>query len=205
MGLKIGDIVLFQGDSVTDCGRDRDVFESLGGGYPALVAERYEGKSMRFVNRGISGNRVVDLEGRWQEDCIDLQPTVVSILIGINDTWRRYDRNDPTSTEDYAQGYRRLLEAVRAGTKAQLVLMDPFVLPVPEDRRNWREDLNPRIDVVRDLAREFGATYVPLDGVFAQASTRRPCTDWAADGVHPTPLGHSLIADAWVKAVEAQG
>lgn len=195
-------VILFQGDSVTDCDRDRAASGDLGHGYAAKVARHYAGQPLRFLNRGISGNRVKDLQARWQEDCIDLQPALVSILIGINDTWRRYDNNDPTSTAAYLEGYHELLSQVRDRLQARILLMDPFVLPVPPDRRAWREDLNPRIDGVRDLAREFGAVYVPLDGIFAEASTRKPCEFWAADGVHPTDAGHQLIAEAWIQAAE---
>ncbi|MFO7166763.1 MAG: SGNH/GDSL hydrolase family protein [Chloroflexota bacterium] len=200
-------VVLFQGDSITDAGRLRDDPEHMGGGYAALAAAwfsaRFPERRVRFLNRGISGNRTADLRARWQRDCIDLRPDWVSILIGINDTWRRYDRSDPTSTEAFAANYRAILEHTRAETSAQLILCEPFVLPVPPDRRAWREDLDPKIAVVRDLAREFGALLVPLDGIFASASTRREPAFWAPDGVHPSQAGHALIAQAWLAAVGA--
>jgi acyl-CoA thioesterase I len=200
-------VVLFQGDSITDAGRLREDPGHLGGGYASLAAAwfsaRFPERRVRFLNRGISGNRAADLRARWQRDCVDLRPDWVSILIGINDTWRRYDSGDPTSAEAYAADYRAILERTRAETEARLILCEPFVLPVPEDRRAWRADLDPKIAAVRDLAREFGALYVPLDGIFAAASTRREPAFWAADGVHPTPAGHALIAQSWLRAVEA--
>jgi len=201
-------VVLFQGDSITDCGRNREDGNSLGNGYANLIASefgfRYPELGVKFLNRGISGNRVVDLEGRWQEDCLDLKPTLVSIYIGINDTWRRYDRNDPTSTESYYEGYRRLILNTKETLDASLILIEPFVLPVPEDRRGWREDLDPKITAVRSLAEEFKTLYVPLDGLFAAASMRTGGAYWAGDGVHPSPAGHALIADAWLRAVGAK-
>lgn len=199
-------VVLFQGDSITDCGRNRDGYD-LGNGYAlmaaALFGSKYPEKQVKFINRGISGNRVVDLQQRWQEDCLDLRPTWVSIYIGINDTWRRYDSNNPTSAEDYARGYRDLIVQTKEKLDAKLILIEPFVLPVPDDRKGWREDLDPKITAVRELAREFGALYVPLDGLFAQASTLAPSAYWAPDGVHPSPAGHALIAKAWLDAVKA--
>lgn len=202
--LQPDDLVLFQGDSITDAGRSRSDDTQLGAGYPALVAAWYTAghpaKRVRFLNRGISGNRVKDLRARWQADCLDLRPNVVSILIGINDTWRRYDSNDPTTAEAYAEGYRAILDAVREAG-ARLVILEPFVLPTPADRMAWRVDLDPKIQVARSLAREFGALYVPLDGLFAAACTRQAPAVWAADGVHPTPAGHALIARAWLEAV----
>ncbi len=203
--IKQGDTVLFQGDSITDAGRDRSNGADLGRGYALMAAGWFNALfpelGAKFLNRGISGNRVKDLQARWQQDCVDLQPDWVSIYIGINDCWRRYDREDPTSVETFAAGYRDLLERTSQMTKAKIVMLEPFVLPVPEDRKQWREDLDPKINIVRELAREFGAHLVPLDGLFAQASTKAPSADWAPDGVHPSPAGHALIARAWLQAM----
>ncbi|MDR6549241.1 SGNH/GDSL hydrolase family protein [Paenibacillus qinlingensis] len=201
-----GDTVLFQGDSITDAGRIRDNGNDLGRGYAlmtaALFSAKYPEKQVKFLNRGISGNRVPDLQERWQQDCLDLKPNLVSIYIGINDTWRRFDRNEGTSTEKFKEGYRQLLERT-SSTGAKLLLIEPFVLPVPEDRKLWREDLDPKITAIRELAREFGARLLCLDGLFAQASTQADSAFWAPDGVHPSPAGHALIANAWLKAVGA--
>ncbi len=203
--IKQGDTVLFQGDSITDAGRDRSNGADLGRGYALMAAGWFNALfpelGAKFLNRGISGNRVKDLQARWQQDCVDLQPDWVSIYIGINDCWRRYDREDPTSVETFAAGYRDLLERTSQMTKAKIVMLEPFVLPVPEDRKQWREDLDPKINIVRELAREFGAHLVPLDGLFAQASTKASSADWAPDGVHPSPAGHALIARAWLQAM----
>jgi lysophospholipase L1-like esterase len=203
--IKSGSTVLFQGDSITDCQRKKDLPADLGRGYALMTAGLFQSqnpeRNVKFLNRGISGNRVKDLEARWDADCLELKPDVVSIYIGINDTWRRYDRNDPTLTEQFAAGYRRLLERTTAELDARLVLVEPFVLPVPEDRKAWREDLDPKIQAVRELAREFGALLVPLDGLFAQASMQAKPAFWAPDGVHPSPAGHALITRAWLQAV----
>jgi acyl-CoA thioesterase-1 len=201
-----GAIVLFQGDSITDAGRVRNS-DDLGHGYAMIAASwfqaSYPEKGVTFLNRGIGGNRIPDLQERWQEDCLELRPHWVSILIGINETWRRYDSGDSTSVESYEASYRALLESVTSNTGARLILGEPFVLPVPDDRRAWREDLDPKIAVVRQLALEYRAILVPYDGIFAQAATRRDPAFWAADGVHPTPAGHALMAQAWLRAVRA--
>lgn len=206
--IEEGATVLFQGDSITDCKRDRESGDDLGRGYPMLIASRFSALwpelNVRFLNRGVGGNRVSNLLGRWQADAIDLKPDWISILIGINNTWRRYDRDDPTPLETFEGEYRELLERTRRETSARLILMEPFVLPVPDDRRAWREDLDPKIHVVREVAREFGARLIPMDGLFAEAASRRPPEFWAPDGVHPSPAGHALIADAWLRAVRAE-
>lgn len=201
-------VVLFQGDSITDAGRGRGDDGNLGSGYPNMIAAwfsaAYPGKNVRFANRGISGNRVNDLDARWKEDCLDLEPTWLSIMIGINDVWRRYDSGDPTSAEAFEAGYRRILTRAKEDSSSpRLIILEPFVLPVPADRLSWREDLDPKIQVVRGLAREFGAIYVPLDGAFSAACVHREPAFWAADGVHPTQAGHALIARKWLEAVGA--
>ncbi len=199
------EVVLFQGDSITDSVRDRSNGNDLGKGYAMMVAAWFSAmfpeKHVNFINRGISGNRVKDLVKRWDVDCIDLQPTVVSILIGINDCWRRYDNNDFTSAEEFEEGYRNILVRTKEKVGAKIILCEPFVLPVPEDRKTWREDLDPKIHVVRELAREFGALYLPLDGIFTSASMLREPEFWAGDGVHPTPAGYGLIAREWLRVV----
>lgn len=205
MRFNQNDIVLFQGDSVTDCGRDRNHLLSMGTGYAMMASSRfsatYPEKKVTFINKGISGNRVKDLQARWKEDCLDLKPNWVSILIGINDCWRRYDLGDPTSIEAYINGYRTILKQVKEELGAGIIICEPFVLPVPENRKAWREDLDPKIHAARELAYEFGALYVPLDGLLAQASMRAPASEWAPDGVHPSPMGHAFIAQAWLDTV----
>lgn len=208
MLIKDNFTVLFQGDSVTDAGRSYEDDSNLGWGYPMLISSwftaLYPEKQVKFINRGVSGNRVVDLQSRWDRDCIDVKPDVVTILIGINDCWRKYDSNDPTSAEKFEAGYRDLLTQIKEKLSgAKIILMEPFVLPIPEDRADWRVDLDPKIHVARKLAREFDATLVPLDGIFAQAAAKAPLATWAADGVHPTQAGHALISEAWLKAVKA--
>ncbi|HEX8465728.1 MAG TPA: GDSL-type esterase/lipase family protein, partial [Abditibacterium sp.] len=143
---------------------------------------------------------IYDLEARLDRDVLAIQPDLVSILIGINDTWRRYDSGVESNLDEFTASYRRVLEKLRAA-ETEIVLLEPFLLPVPADRRAWRNDLNPKIDAIRDLAREFETIYVPLDGIFAAASARREAAFWLPDGVHPSPAGHALIAKAWLDAV----
>ena len=205
--IEDGALVLFQGDSITDAGRSREDDSSLGLGYAMMTAAWFSAmhpeKRVRFVNRGIGGNRAKDLQARWQVDCLDLKPDVVSILIGINDVWRRYDSGDPTSVEAFEASYRDILERTKTELSARLILIEPFVLPVPDDRNDWRVDLDPKIHAVRALAREFDAAYVPMDGLFARAAAIRDPAFWAADGVHPSPAGHALIARIWLETVKA--
>ncbi len=196
--------VLFQGDSVTDAGRDRENPANLGNGYPryaaALLRERFPEREWEFLNLGISGNRTGDLLARWKEDCIDIQPDFLSILIGINDTWRAFDSNNPTTVEQFEDNYRRLLEDVKNHTHAKILMMEPFVLRDTPAKDAWRADLDPKIQVVRRLAWEYADGYVPLDGLFAAACMEQGPLYWTADGVHPVEAGAKRIAAAYVEA-----
>lgn len=203
-----GSRIVFFGDSVTDCERDRASSgdAGLGLGYVrnchALLHARFPAANLTVLNRGVSGDRIYDLESRLDRDVLSERPDVVSILIGINDTWQRYGAHRRVSSiEDFLACYRRVLGRLKAGTGAQLVVCEPFLLPVPEDRRIWREDLDPRIQAVRHAAEEFGAVLVPLDGCFAEAAAVREPDFWLPDGVHPSAAGHGVITSAWMAAV----
>ncbi|WP_433892662.1 SGNH/GDSL hydrolase family protein [Streptomyces sp. CA-111067] len=201
--------LLFIGDSITDEGRDHADPGSLGDGWVAMTAGvlrgRREGRGLTVVNRGIGGNRVVDLAGRWQHDCLDLAPDVVSVLIGVNETWRRYDSDDPTDVRTFASRLRGLLRQVADSCGSRLVLAEPFLLPMGEVAQSWREDLDPKRDAVRDLAEEFGARLVPLDRAMREAAARSGPETWSTDGIHPTPAGDALIAAEWLAAVCPSG
>lgn len=195
--------VLFQGDSITDVGRLVEPDSPLGNGYVRMAVDRVRAarpdSGITFVNRGVGGDRVADLRARWREDAMDLRPDVVSVLIGVNDTWRRYDSGAVTSVRDYEDDYRAILTQVRDELDAQLILVEPFLVPVRDEQWAWREDLDPRIQTVRRLSEEFGAALLAADGLLNQAARAAGGAERiAGDGVHPTPLGHALLADAWV-------
>jgi len=205
LGIPPGSGVLFIGDSITDAGRDRDDPASLGSGYALMAAAAFGARHPRhgvtFVNRGIAGDRVHDLVARWDTDCLELVPDVVSVLIGVNDTWRRYDSDDETPTADYESDYRKILTRARERIDPLFILVEPFLLPMSDDQHGWRVDLDPRIGVVRRLAAEFDATLVPADGTFAAAAADAGPAVWSTDGVHLTPAGDALLARAWLRHV----
>lgn len=198
--------VLFQGDSITDSGRLDDLDGGLGDGYVrqcahALGATGPDGGPV-ILNRGISGNRVTDLRARWQDDAIALEPDLVSVMVGVNDTWRRYDAADPTPVEAYEADYRHILSRVRDETGARILLIEPFLVPVTPRQWEWREDLDPRIAAVRRLAEEFDAALLAADGLLNQAARAAGGAEHMAhDGVHPTARGHGVLARAWTDLV----
>lgn len=191
---------VFIGDSVTDSHRLE--IPPYGDGYvqDIVASGRLTGD---VINVGTSGHRLVDLVERWERDVIDAHPTRVSIAIGINDTWRRYDDDDPTTIEAFEANYRSVLARTLDATGAELVLCEPFLLPVEDAMHGWREDLDPKVDAVRRLAAEFGARFVAFDANFATLAGTMPMTELAGDGIHPTALGHRAMADLWLDTVLA--
>lgn len=196
-GGATGLILHFTGDSVTDCGRRTDADRHLGDGYVRLLSEMPELVADRVVNTGINGNRIRELTERWQRDVLATPPDLLSVLVGINDTWRRYDSEDPTSVDEYAEGYARLIDQARAVGVRAVVLCEPFVLPISDEQRAWRDDLDPKIAAVRVLARDLGAVLVETDRVLTALAAEVGAAAVAADGVHPTVLGHRAIANLW--------
>ena len=197
--------ILFQGDSITDCGRDRSDIHSLGKGYPkfasALIAEKYPDVTFEFINQGIGGNRAENLLARWEAEAIAHDPDIISILIGVNDTWHNAGPNDNWMKNSYFEScYRQILTMLKEKTHAKIIMIEQFLLYTP-DKAYFREDLAPKIEITRKLAREFADAYIPMDGLFAKASIEREPTYWSADGVHPTEEGAKLIAGYYLDAI----
>ena len=188
--------ILFQGDSITDWGRDRNDIHNLGNGYPKyaakLLTERYPDIDFEFINLGISGNQTKDLVARLDTDFIDIQPDIVSILIGVNDTWHHAEQKDWIPNEVFEERYRTVLTAIQEKTNAKIMMMEPFLIPT-EDKAFFREDLAPKIEIIRKLAREFADIYLPTDGLLASAFIGDDPLSYAADGVHPTAKGAEFI------------
>lgn len=179
----------------------------LGAGYAMMVAatllKNRPEAALAFHNRGVSGNHLPALAQRWQADCLDLKPAVVSILIGVNDTVGCVRGNAQLSVDHFERDYRRLLESTRqALPDVQFVLCEPFALEVGVITGEYIADLRRRQAVVPAIAEAFDAVFVPLQQAFddAAASNGDPAY-WIYDGIHPTAPGHRLIADQWLEHV----
>ena len=193
--------LLFIGDSITDAGRREDP-QGLGAGYVRLIAETLASRGDRrtIVNRGIGGDRIGDLRARWETDVMAHLPSTLSVYVGINDTWRRFDQGQETAAADFEATYRELLEEARAAFAPSLILVEPFLTPVTEEQEDWLDDLAGKREAVASLATEFGAAFVPLHRILTVAAAHHGAAAIAADGVHPTPLGAELIAESWEAA-----
>lgn len=192
--------IVFIGDSITDAGRDRTDAASYGDGYVSLLAPGLAAGGATVRNLGIGGNRVSDLAARWDDELMPTAPELLTVFVGVNEMLRRYDSADPTPTDTYEATYRRLLDEVVAAHGPRLILMEPFFLPVTDEQRAWREDLDEKRAVVARIAVDYDAALVPLDALFQEAAREVASVELAPDGVHPTPTGSRLIADAWTSA-----
>ena len=199
--------ILFQGDSITDGnrGRSADPNHILGHGYVFIIAAKYGAGfpdlKLDFMNRGCSGNTVLELEKRWQKDTLDLKPDLLSVLIGVNDSGRGMP------VDQYEQVYDKLLAAAKAANpNIRLVLCEPFTLPVGGRKNNW-EAWNAVVkkdcQAAARLAEKHRAAFVRFQRVFDDACKRAPADYWIWDGIHPTYSGHQLMADEWERTVRA--
>lgn len=208
MKLEDGQVLMFTGDSITDCDRGRPIGEGqgLGSGYVAIVdqllAALHPQKLIRVLNTGVSGERVTSLKQRWQRDVLDIAPNWLSIMIGINDVWRHFDNLEPDQVDIdlYESTYRDILDWVRP-TLDGLVLMTPFV-----HETNRQEPMRAMLDdygaVVKRLAPEYDAILVDVQGAFDDTMQYRAAQSLSDDRVHPNPTGHMIIAHAFARAIE---
>ena len=207
ISLRQDDVILFQGDSITDAGRNRDEkaanhSKALGQGYAFLSAARLlqtnGGKNLQIYNRGISGNKVYQLAERWEEDCLQLKPKVLSILIGVNDFWHMLNGKYDGTVETYRKDYAALLERTKKALPAvQLIIGEPFaVTGTKAVDSSWFPRFSEYQKVAKDMAQKFDAAFIPYQKVFDQASKSAPPVYWTHDGVHPSIAGSQLMAEA---------
>lgn len=196
--------ILFQGDSITDCWRDHENYHNLGRGYPKYAAEilqtQYPAVDFEFINLGISGNQTKDLVDRLQTDFIDIQPDIVSLLIGVNDVWHHAEDRSWLPDAVFEAQYRQVLEEIKTKTNARIMMLEPFLIPVP-DKLFFRQDLAPKIEIIRKLAREYANVYLPTDGLLQAAFIGHEPTAFAEDGVHPTEYGAKYIGKLYAAYV----
>ncbi len=199
--------ILFQGDSITDAGRIYENPDSLGSGYANLVSAAlgYERlNEYKFLNRGISGNRIVDLLARIKCDMINLKPDYMSILIGVNDVWHELDYSNGVDSELFQTYYEiMIVELKKALPELKIMIMEPFLLKGPDTESKWevfRCEVKKRAQAARNIAKKYNLTFVPLMKAFDDAQKDAPSTYWSADGVHPTAAGHEIIKREWIKA-----
>ncbi|MGO3109497.1 MAG: SGNH/GDSL hydrolase family protein [Sphingobacterium sp.] len=207
------DIILFQGDSITDTGRNREELgpnntSAFGNGYALIAASsllnKFADKNIQVYNRGISGNRVPDLIKRWDVDAIQLKPTILSIHIGVNDFWRTMDSGAKNTPQQYKQQYKELLDkTLSALPEVQLIICEPFgVNGVKSVTDAWYPDFTGYQKAAKEIAKEYNVTFLPYQTVFDKAASRGSGDYWTTDGVHTTLAGSNLMAQAWLDLIK---
>jgi len=206
------DVILFQGDSITDSGRKKDASEpnatsALGSGYAMLAGgkllEEFAGKNLKIYNKGISGNKVFQLADRWEADCLALKPNVLSILIGVNDFWHKKNGKYDGTVEVYRDDYMALLERTKkALPDVKLIIGEPFAISGTKAvDESWFPEFDGYRKAAREVADQFDAAFIPYQQIFTEAEQRAPGAYWAPDGVHPSLAGAELMAQTWLKMV----
>ena len=201
--------ILFQGDSITDAGRSRDNDRERGIGYPTLVSAelglKYPGE-YNFINKGISGNRIVDLYARIKCDFINLKPDYLTILIGINDVWHEVGSRNGVDNKKFFKVYCDLIEEIKTMLPdIEIFILEPFVLKASATKEDWNvfsKETRMRAESAKAVAEKFGLTFIPLQDKFDEAEKKAEASYWLSDGVHPTAAGHEIIANEVVKALE---
>jgi lysophospholipase L1-like esterase len=211
--LAKGNIILFQGDSITDSGRNKEEksfnnIKALGTGYPMLAGsvllQKYASLNLKVYNKGISGNKVFQLAERWDADCIDIKPDILSILIGVNDIWHKLTGKYDGTVEIYKKDYIALLERTKkALPNLKLIICEPFAvngIKAVDDK--WYPEFYDYQKTARDIATQFGATFIPYQKIYDEAQRQAPGVYWTEDGVHPTLAGAQLMAQAWLETIK---
>ena len=212
--------ILFQGDSVTDAGRDRQHPQSLGNGYVSILANRFwkMGEEHELRNTAIAGNRVGDMYARWIEDTLNLDFDAISILCGINDVGFQLRRNCGADAGKFRFIYDRMLYEVRQKEESvRIMLLEPFLFRVNLEERDmqnqndiydrydlWSGQIRERGAIVKELAEKYHAGFVPLMDTLTQEAEKIGADTLSADGIHPTLYGHRIIAEEWMKVWEKQ-
>ena len=206
-----GTTILFQGDSITDAGRNRSSYyanntSGMGNGYVyQIVAEllaHHPDDQLKCYNRGISGNKVYQLAGRWREDCLQLKPQVLSLLIGVNDFWHTVSSGYKGTPNSFNTDLRALLERTQKEVPGvKIILGEPFAVSGGRAiTPDWKDAFPPYQQMVKEIASDFNAAFIPYQKVFDEAIGKAPVSHWCPDGVHPSIAGAFLMKDAWLKA-----
>ena len=206
--------IVFQGDSITDAGRDRSRYyandaRGMGGGYVRLIVTEllanHPKDHIRCYNRGISGNKVFQLANRWEDDCLQLKPDVLSILIGVNDFWHTLSWGYKGTFKTYEKDFRALLDRTKAAyPNIKLIIGEPFAVEggtaIGEE---WHPAFNAYRQSAKSIAADYNAVFIPYQSIFDEALNQAPVSFWCADGVHPSIAGNHLMAQHWLKAFDS--
>lgn len=211
--LKKDATILFQGDSITDFSRKRDQKEAnnsgaLGSGYAFLAAaallKQFPDRNLKIYNRGISGNKVYQLAERWDADCLEIKPDVLSILIGVNDYWHTLTGNYTGTIKTYRDDFSALLDRTKQKLpNVQLIIGEPFAVNgIKSVTDSWFPAFNDYRTAAREIAAKYDAVFIPYQEIFDKAQKTAPGSYWTYDGVHPSLAGSELMATSWLDTIK---
>ncbi|MFC1780657.1 SGNH/GDSL hydrolase family protein [Planctomycetota bacterium] len=204
VSLQTNQTIVFIGDSITDAGRLEIPYRPFGCGYVHFLAyqmlAKYPQHNLNLINTGISGNTIRDLDQRWERDCLDLKPDILSVLIGINDVCRQYydSQNEPVFLDEYELTYQRVLTSVKQKSDCRIILIQPFLFCEDTDDPIYKT-LRKYIEVVNKLADKFDALLIPLQDFIDKKIRQIPPHKWSDDMMHPYIWAHAWIAQRWAE------
>lgn len=209
--LRKKDRILYQGDSITDAGRDKGMSrpnygKGMGKGYALLSASKildeHPDMDLKFYNRGISGDTIVKLKERWDADCIALRPGVVSLLIGVNDYQVSLKDTGGGDARKFEDEYGELLQMTRDQlSDVRLMIGEPFALDgITGLTENWK-DFHTYREAAKRVAHKYRAAFIPYQSVFEKAMRNAPAGYFSTDGVHPSLAGIYLMSQTWLSTV----
>ncbi len=201
MEIKRKSTILFLGDCITGANRNLDNPDDLGHGYVARIHDAIKHYRINVVNRGVDGNRTVNLLEQYDDTILKVKPDVVSIYIGMNDVWHHYSKGIETTNEEFANNLQTLLAKIKQDLDVPIIIIEPFIIDITPELTKMRGELWQKIDIIRRLARKYASEYITLDGSFASACIKHEPTFYSTDGVHPTDEGHKFIARRWLRNV----
>lgn len=195
-------VVLFQGDSVTDCHRDRLDINSLGDSYVRILNEVFKEKNIKVINKAISGNRVDHLLERFDNDFKSINPDYLFLLIGVNDTWHDYP--NCKKNEVFYQEFDLLLSRIKNEMNCEVVILEPFIIGSKTEITCMRTDLLKKVEIIRELTRKYHYELITFENRFAEAMVNDDEELYSIEGIHPKELGYKLMAKTILEKIELE-
>lgn len=198
--------ILFQGDSITDCERNREQLYDLGAGYAMMVKGcmglEYPAEH-EYINKGVGGNRIVDLYARIKADILNLKPDFMSILVGVNDVWHECASGNGVDEDKFFRIYCMLIEEIRQELpELKIMIMESFCLKGSSNEIYYdvfRAEVEKRAEKARKVAEKYGLAFLPLQNGMDELAEKMPVSAILRDGVHPTSIGHTFIKNEWIR------
>lgn len=198
--IKKNCVVLFQGDSVTDCHRNRDDDNSLGNSYVKLINEELKKYNIKVFNKAISGNRVDNLLERFDNDFKAINPDYIFLLIGVNDTWHGFPNSK--KNEIFYQEYDLLLSRIKNEMNCEVIILEPFIIGTKDDIVCMKKDLLDKVLIIRKLCRKYNHKLITFENRFSEIMVDQDESLYSIEGIHPCELGYKIMKDIILERIK---